>query len=189
MKKFIKENKLLVFLLIITLFSLISGILFHATLNEEDKLLITNNINNLLKESKESFIKNIFNINILSLTIWILGISIIGIILVIIIYCFKCFIFSFELISFIATLKLNKIIFIILYLLPKTINIILLFYLSYFSIYYSICLFQFIFKNKAINFKNITKKYIKILIINIILNSINSIINYYIIYKLLKINF
>ena len=189
MKKIIKENKVLVFLLSITILSIIGGIIFHATLQEEDKLIIVNNINELIKENKESLIENILYTNITTSIIWLLGISIIGIIIVILLYCFKCFIYSFELISFITTLKIKKILFIIIYFLPKTINLILLFYLSYFSIFYSIYLFKFIFLNKNINFKNITKKYMKILLISIILNALNSFINYYVIYKMLKINF
>ena len=188
MKKFIKENKLLSILLLITIISFIAGILFHATLKEEEFNIITNNINDLLKNHNETILNNIINTNITTITLWLLGISIIGVLLILILYILKVFIFSFELISFITTLKIKKIGFILFYFLPKTFNILLLFILSYFSIEYSINLFKYLFMHKNINFNKSTKKYVKILLINIVLNISISLINYYIVLKLLKIN-
>ena len=117
--------------------------------------------------------------------IWILGISIFGTIIVLILYLFKVFIFGFELVSLLVNLNIGHIIFIVIYMLPSLFNLVIYFILTLFSISYSISLFKILFLKKNYNLSNITKKYIKILGVSLLFNLLSSIIEVFIIPKIL----
>ncbi len=192
MKK-IRKHKLLSFLLLITILSIITSIIFSAILSIENKKIISNNINELIKSYsnnkyiiKDISINSITNLIIIAI-IWLIGISIIGSLISGLIYIFKTFILSFEIISLITTLKINNYIFIILYILPKLINNILLFIITYYSISYSIYLLRYIFYKEKYNLKAITKKYLKILIVVIIINLLVIPIELFILPKIYKL--
>lgn len=184
--KYIKRNKLLSFYIFITVLVFILGILYHSILPNELKEIVKDNTNNIIKNKINlNEIKNIIlNNSIYSIIIWILGISIIGSIIVLILFEFKVFIYSFELTSLIINLKLNNILFIIIYLIPKTINIIIYFIITYYSINYSIYLFKYLILKKNYNIKSITNKYIKVLIKSQIILLISLILEIFIVPKL-----
>lgn len=194
MLKFIKRNKLLSILTLLTIFIFIIGILYPAVIDNNTKNIISKNINGLISTIQNNitfkdFFKTLSSNYIYTIIIWILGISIFGIAIVLILYLFKVFIFGFELSSLFINLKLSNIIFIILYMLPNLLYITIYFILVLFSISYSITLFKMIFLHKNYNIRIITKKYTKVLLIALILILLLSIITTFITPKLIKIFF
>ncbi len=191
MLKFIKNNKLLFILIVFTLISLISGILFNTLIDTNTKKDITNNINSLITNYNsqsnliKSFIPTFTSSLFLDLLIWIFGISIIGCIIVLFLFLFKVFIFGFELVSLLVNLNIGRIIFIIIYMLPSLFNLVIYFILTLFSISYSISLFKILFLKKNYNLSDITKKYIKILGVSLLFSFLSSIIEIFIIPKIL----
>ncbi len=191
MLKFIKNNKLLFILIVLTLVSLISGILFNTLIDTNTKKDITNNINSLITNYNsqsnliKSFIPTFTSSLFLDLLIWIFGISIIGCIIVLFLFLFKVFIFGFELVSLLVNLNIGRIIFIIIYMLPCLFNLVIYFILTLFSISYSISLFKILFLKKNYNLSDITKKYIKILGVSLLFSFLSSIIEIFIIPKIL----
>ena len=191
MLKFIKNNKLLFILIALTFISLISGILFNTLIDTNTKKDITNNINSLITNYNsqsnliKSFIPTFTSTLFLDLLIWIFGISIIGCIIVLFLFLFKVFIFGFELVSLLVNLNIGRIIFIIIYMLPSLFNLVIYFILTLFSISYSISLFKILFLKKNYNLSDITKKYIKILGVSLLFSFLSSIIEIFIIPKIL----
>ncbi len=191
MLKFIKNNKLLFILIVFTLISLISGILFNTLIDASTKKDITNNINSLITNYNsqsnliKSFIPTFTSSLFLDLLIWIFGISIIGCIIVLFLFLFKVFIFGFEFVSLLVNLNLGRIIFILIYMLPSLFNLVIYFILTLFSISYSISLFKILFLKKNYNLSDITKKYIKILGVSLLFSFLSSIIEIFIIPKIL----
>ena len=95
------------------------------------------------------------------------------------------FIFGFELVSLLVNLNIGRIIFIIIYMLPCLFNLVIYFILTLFSISYSISLFKILFLKKNYNLSDITKKYIKILGVSLLFSFLSSIIEIFIIPKIL----
>lgn len=194
MKKIIKklkEKKLFIIIFIICLISFIAGILLPSILSEENKEIITNSIknffltmeNNKLNTSK-LLIKTMSNNIIINITIWILGISIIGIPIVITILSYKYLSVSFTISSIINIYKINGIFKALIYILPNIINLFIFFIITYYSISFSIMLFNYLFRKKEFNKKNTVNRYIKLLVISIIILITSSVIETYIIPKL-----
>ena len=194
MIKFIKRNKLLSILALLTILTFLIGILYPAVVDNNTREIISKNITDLISSIKNNmsfkdFFKLLSSNYTFIIIIWILGISIFGTIIVLILYLFKLFIFGFELSSLIINLKLSNIIFIILYTLPNLLYIAIYFILVLFSISYSITLFKMIFLHKNYTIRIITKKYIKVLLVSLLLILLLSIINIFITPKLIKIFF
>ena len=194
MIKFIKRNKLLSILAHLTILTFLIGILYPAVVDNNTREIISKNITDLISSIKNNmsfkdFFKLLSSNYTFIIIIWILGISIFGTIIVLILYLFKVFIFGFELSSLIINLKLSNIIFIILYTLPNLLYIAIYFILVLFSISYSITLFKMIFLHKNYTIRIITKKYIKVLLVSLLLILLLSIINIFITPKLIKIFF
>ena len=167
-----KKNKLLKILIILTIIIVIISIYLSATLDKTTKEEITNNIivlKNTIKTSKitnlSTLIKSFSNNLITASIIWLLGISIIGIPIVLGIYLFKVLLLTLEIIFFIINIKYTNIFFIFIYLLPSILNILIYFILIYYSINYSLILIKVLFFKKDYKLKQITKRYIKILLL------------------------
>jgi len=190
MLKFIKKNKTLFILILLTVIASISGSLFNAFLDTETKKEIANNINQMMSTLSQTtdlkMIVNTFlsNFSLISL-IWLLGISIIGIPIILFLYLLKVFILFFETISLISNLGLTKFLFIILYILPSLINIIIYFFLVYYSLNFSRYLIKIIFLKRDYNFKIITKRYTKIYLIVFLLMLITTLLESLLIPKIL----
>lgn len=180
----IKKNKILFIMIILTIITFILGIMFNTLIGQESKKIISNNID-LLINNKLIIPKNIIINNlIMTIIIYILGISIIGIIIILPIYLFKVFILSFEIISLITNLHIKNILVIIFYILPNIINILIYFIICYYAINYSIYLIKNLFFNKKYNMYLITKKFLIIFIISLVLIVFSSGIEIFLLPKL-----
>lgn len=190
----IKARKILSIMTIITIISLILGTLFISILSKDNKELITSNVIDFFAAIKSNnlnynqiLVKSLTNNLLLNIIIWLLGISIIGIPIVIILLFIKSFILSFTFTSIIYTYKYKGIISAIIYVMPHIINLLLSFVLIYYSITFSKSLFNYLFKKKECNRKELVNRYLKLLVISTFLFIISSIIETYIIPILIRL--
>lgn len=190
----IKARKILSIMTIITIISLILGTLFISILSKDNKELITSNVIDFFSAIKSNnlnynqiLVKSLTNNLLLNIIIWLLGISIIGIPIVIILLFIKSFILSFTFTSIIYTYKYKGIISAIIYVIPHIINLLLSFVLIYYSITFSKSLFNYLFKKKECNRKELVNRYLKLLVISTFLFIISSIIETYIIPILIRL--
>lgn len=192
--KKLKTKKLFILVFAITLLCFLAGILLISMLSKSNKELIINSLNNFytsLKENKISstnlLYKTMTSNLILNIIIWVLGISIIGIPIVIFILGFKSLSLGFTISSLIYTYKFNGLLKAIIYLIPNIINIFIVFVLVYYSISFSINLFNYLFRKIEFNKRVIVKRYLKILIVAILLSILTSVTESFILPKLFNL--
>lgn len=192
--KKIKTKKLFILVFAITLLCFLAGMLLISMLSKSNKELIINSLNNFytsLKENKISstnlLYKTMTSNLILNIIIWVLGISIIGIPIVIFILGFKSLSLGFTISSLIYTYKFNGLLKAIIYLIPNIINIFIVFILVYYSISFSINLFNYLFRKIEFNKRVIVKRYLKLLIVAILLSILTSVTESFILPKLFNL--
>lgn len=188
----VKQNKLLFILLLIMILFTILGILFPALINSENKVLIKNSIENFMTSIDKNnidyisaFISSLTNNIIVTILIWILGISIIGVPIILISIAFKSFLTGFSITSIFITYGIKGTLIAIVYTLPNIINQLGSFLLGYYAISFSIMIYKSVFKKETRNWQPIVKRYIKIGIFFIIFSIVVSIIESYLIPKIL----
>lgn len=188
-----KVNKLLLILLISTIISFILGCLFISIVDNNGRSLIKESINSYFDgifDGKTNYINGLYTIlprNIFTnIIIWLVGISIIGIIIVSCLLLFKSFLVGFSLSSIIYTYGFKGILISIIYMISEVINLFIIFLLTYYSISFSILLFNYLFRKKEYNRKIIMKRYIKIFIICLGITILNSLISIFLIPNLLR---
>lgn len=191
-RKIRKSNKLILKLMIISIISVLIGIFYIAILSNSNKVLIKENLETYFKSlNKLNYIKALIKCltsNMITISsIWLLGISIIGVFLIIIILIIKSFALGFTISSLIYFYKLKGIIISIIYIIPLIINLFVIIILSYYGIIFSKNLNRLLFLKKDVNFKNIMRKYIKILLFSTICIVISSLIEIYIVPNILKL--
>jgi len=180
------QKKLYIFLIGLALLSLISGIIFIFLIKEENLTEISKKITIYFTEINNAnklniLINSIINNFIYIITIWILGISLIGLPIILIIFIFKNFITGLSISSIIYTYKINGIIKTIIHIFPhQIILLIILLLIFFYSISFCIKLFKYLFLKKIINFKEVMQKYLKILIISLLVTLFTSIYEAYI---------
>ncbi len=191
--KKVKFKKIPLVILIITIISLILGILFLAIISKSNKELVSETLDNFFKSiSQKKFNTNIALFNSLSnniiidLTIWLLGISIIGIPIIILILSTKSFVLGFSISSIIYNYGLKGIILTLIYIIPHTINLLVTILLSYYSINFSIMLFNLLFRKKEYSKKSMVNRYIRILVFATIAYLTSSVIEAYVVPKILS---
>lgn len=192
--KKLKTKKLFILVFAITLLCFLAGMLLISMLSKSNKELIINSLNNFytsLKENKISstnlLYKTMTSNLILNIIIWVLGISIIGIPIVIFILGFKSLSLGFTISSLIYTYKFNGLLKAIIYLIPNIINIFIVFILVYYSISFSINLFNYLFRKIEFNKRVIVKRYLKLLIVAILLSILTSVTESFILPKLFNL--
>ena len=184
------KRKIFIILLVISIISLVVGILFLALLDNNGKKIVSDTIKNYVTNNnydKKELLLLLKNNILITIVMWFLGVSLFGFIFEIIFLIVKSFTLGFSISSFIYTYKVKGIIIGFIYLLPSIFNLILYFILGFFAINYSIYLFKYIFKNKEYNLKLIMRKYIKILIISVFLLLCSTLIQFFVIPMILKL--
>ena len=191
-RKIRKSNKLILKLMIISIISVLIGIFYIAILSNSNKVLIKENLETYFESlNKLNYIKALIKCltsNMITISsIWLLGISIIGVFLIIIILIIKSFALGFTISSLIYFYKLKGIIISTIYIIPLIINLFVIIILSYYWIIFYKNLNRLLFLKKDVNFKNIMRKYIKILLFSTICIVISSLIEIYIVPNILKL--
>ncbi len=197
MKKIInklKDKKQFILIFLICVVAFIIGVLLPSILNEENRKIIETSLNSFFDTIKnnqlktnELLFKTLTSNIIIDLILWLLGISIIGIPIVIILLSYKSLSLGFTISSIISTYKLNGIIKALIYIVPNTINLFIFFVISYYSISFSLMLFNYLFRKKEYNKKIIVKRYLKLLVISIIILIFSSVIETYVVPKLFSL--
>lgn len=189
----IKKRKIFLIICIIILLSIIIGILYLAMLNKEGKEIVLNTINTYFKDlnSSKAINNNLVNVlkNNIILTgiMWFLGVSLVGVIFEVLFLILKGFSLGFSISSFIYVFKFKGIYIGLVYLLPSIFNLLIYLILGFFAINYSIYLYKYLFKNAAINLSLLMKKYLKVLVLSLILLIISSVIEVFLIPNVLKL--
>lgn len=191
--KKVKLKKVPLVILIITIISLILGILFLAVISKSNKELVTQTLNNFFKNiSEDKFNTNVALFNslsnnmIINITIWLLGISIIGIPIIILILSTKSFILGFSISSIIYNYGIKGVILALIYIIPHIFNLFITIVLSYYSINFSIMLFNLLFRKKEYSKKSMVNRYIRILVFATIAYLTSSVIEAYVVPKILS---
>ena len=175
LKKIFTYKNLLIFLVSFLIINLIIGIIFYLHLNDSDKIIINSNITNYFKVNDSYNYLNIFKNSLINnigngLLIWLLGISVIGIIIVIFIYFSETFSIGFSIASIFGAYKTKGIIGLISYLFPSKLGyLIMLFIIIFHAIRFSSKIIRYLFLKHDIDLRIEFKKYIKILIIIILI--------------------
>lgn len=179
---FIKKNKLFALLLFLTFCAFVIGILLPSVLDNDTKGEISSKIINMFSNVKgnrvgefNNFRDVLFNNSINIILIWLFGISIAFIPLIIILYLSRVVLFGLNISFLIINIKSCNLLFIIIYLIPLLFNILILFFLSYYAINYSLILIKLLFFKKNYNLKAINKRYIRVFILTLLCSLISSI--------------
>ena len=197
MKKIIKklkDKKQFIIIFVICIVAFIIGVLLPSILNEENRKIIQASLNSFFDTIKnnqlktnELLFKTLTSNIIIDLILWLLGISIIGIPIVIILLGYKSLSLGFTISSIISTYKLNGVIKVLIYIVPNIINLFIFFVISYYSISFSLMLFNYLFRKKEYNKRVIVNRYLKLLVISIIILIFSSVIETYVVPKLFSI--
>ena len=189
---FMKKKKLFSTLVITGLIGIILCGIFLLFLNDSSIEIMGSSINTYFNNIKSNSIKysnnfivglvNSFSIGIIIL---LLGISMVGGVFIILIFGIKCFMVSLSFFSIIYLYGINGILLSIIYIIPYFINMLLLFILSYYAISFSILIFKYFFRGVSYNRKVIIKRYIKILGLCLIGFLITTLIDVFLVPKIL----
>lgn len=187
------QKRKYLFLIIIMLIGLISGVVFTFFINSSDKLLVSEeiksfftnlNISNKLDILFNSIISNSFYY----ILVWLLGLSIFGCFLVIFLLFFKCFILGFGFTSILVNYGFKGILLGFFSYFPYYfLFIFLLLLISYYSINFSIRFFRVLFLKEKLNISMYFKKYNYILSFVLIGGVICSILETYLLPLLLNL--
>ena len=168
-----KLKKKYVFLIIIVIIGIVTGILFSNILSMEDSKLVSNKIteyfNNLKNDVPINYLTNLITSlknNLLYIgAIWLLGLSVIGLLFNNFILFFKSFILGFSIGSIINIYLYSGIVLSFLYIFPSLLlNIIIFLIMTSFANDFSLSLFNLLFKKKDIKFSPLVKHYCKALL-------------------------
>ena len=177
LKKIIKyDKKIMTFLNVIAIVGIIAGSIFMIVLSKNDKETVLNSIKDFfdkLINNKFNFagtLKNSLISNLLfSFIIWVIGISVVGVLIVIFIIFYKSFTLGFTISSIIYTYSIKGALLALIYVFPHmVINLLIMLYLSSYSIKLSIILIKSILKKDNLNFKAFINNYSKVFLISII---------------------
>lgn len=169
-----KYYKLLLFLLAT---SVVIGILYGVFISKSDKAFVVGEIQKFFDGMKQienisyssSFFRVILSQAIFVFGMWFLGISIIGIPFILFWYLLKGFYFGFSIASMVMTFGLKGILAIFTYTFPhQFIFLVVGLLLTFYATHFSIKLFSYLFLHRTIHFREVTKKYIKVLVICLI---------------------
>ena len=163
----IGQKQKYLFLIVISLIGIVSGILFIFFISKTDKSLVKDEISLFFEglcENKLNYVSSIINsisTNFLYfIIIWILGISIIGFPIIIFLLFLKSFILGFSISSIIYNFGIKGILLSFFYQFPHSLILLVLFILiSFYAINFSIRLFKVLFLKENINLNPYFKRY------------------------------
>jgi len=186
------QKKLFVGLIITGIIAILLGLFFVAILKIADKELIKTTITNFMKQVKtqrlfyqEAMIQSILGNTIKEVLLFFLGLSIIGLPIIFIIYLSQAFTLGFSISSILYVYKCKGILLSLIYCTPLIINLLIFLILSYYALLFSKYLFYHLFLKKELSFKKIMKRYIKVFGIGTICLLLSSLIEVFLIPKLL----
>lgn len=196
LKNSIHINKnLFVFLLVIVIVGIVSGSIFSAIIDANDKKLVVSYLNdffNNVKSGKLSYDTSIINTLFFTVgfavIIWLLGVSVIGFFIVIFMLFMKAFVLGFSIGSIIINFKLKGILVGAVYAFPhQIINILIFMLLSAFALIVSFKIMKCMSAKKTLDFKGVMNRYVTVLIFSLVMLVITSVYEAYLMPKILNI--
>ena len=189
-----KIRKLLIVLVLVTIVSFILGMLFISILSDSNQELVKVSVNSYfdgISKGNMLYLKSLYSILMsnlfLILFVWVIGISIIGVFCVLGILIFKSFLVGFSFMSILYTYGLKGILLALIYIIPEMFNLFIIFVLVYYSISFSVLLFNYLFRKKEYNRRVVVTRYLKILIVSLIFIIVTSFVSAFIIPNVLRI--
>ena len=188
------SKNLFVFLLVLVIVGVAAGSFFASILGEEDKRLVLEYLNNFFNNSlnnnleyNESFFNTLIFTLGYALIVWLLGISVIGFILVIGFLFIKSFIIGFSIGSLIVNFHLKGVLFSIGYVFPHhIINLLIYIIVSGYALYLSFKIIGAFTGKKEIDFKNIMNKYCFVLGFSLVILTLTSLYEVYVMPSLMN---
>ena len=172
LKSNIRINKnLFVFLVVIIAVGIAAGSVFVTVLNNEDKVMVSDYLNNFLNNLNSNNLNysgTLVNTLIFTLggafLIWLLGISVIGFILILLFLFIKAFALGFSIGSIIINFNFKGILIALVYIVPHhIINMMIFLLISSYALILSYRLINSFTKKKSFEFKGILNKYLFVL--------------------------
>ena len=172
LKSNIRINKnLFVFLVVIIAVGVASGSVFVTVLNDSDKIMVSDYLNNFLNNLNSNNLNysgTLVNTLIFTLggafLIWLLGISVIGFILILLFLFIKAFALGFSIGSIIINFNFKGILIALAYIVPHhIINMMIFLLISSYALILSYRLINSFTKKKSFEFKGILNKYLFVL--------------------------
>ena len=172
LKSNIRINKnLFVFLVVIIAVGIAAGSIFVTVLNNEDKIMVSDYLNNFLNNLNSNNLNysgTLINTLIFTLggalLIWLLGISVIGFILILLFLFIKAFALGFSIGSIIINFNFKGILIALAYIVPHhIINMMIFLLISSYALILSYRLINSFTKKKSFEFKGIFNKYLFVL--------------------------
>ncbi len=184
LKKEILSKKIIILVVfIVFILGLLFGSIYITLLNNSNKKVVLDSVNNYYSSFNKISITDKFNIfksNLSSnliyyIVMWLLGLSIIGLPIIVFMVFMRFFVTGFNISSLFACYKLKGLKYVLVYLVPSNIILLLLsIFLGIYSVNISIRLATNIIKKKTINFGTFMGKYFFILLISILVVVITS---------------
>lgn len=172
LKSNIRINKnLFVFLVVIVAVGVASGSIFVTVLNDSDKIMVSDYLNNFLNNLNSNNLNYngtlintlIFTLG-LAILIWILGISVIGFALILLFLFIKAFSLGFSVASIIINFNFKGILIALAYVVPHhIINLMIYLLISSYALVLSYRLISSFTKKKNFDFKGIFNRYLFII--------------------------
>lgn len=189
------DKKYVLFSLILVILGIITGSLFIVILNSTDKNLVIEYISSFIDNIKNGGINNVDLLKnaIISNYIVIFILIIVGFTsflfpINVLILFYKSFIIGFSLSSFILTYGIKGTLLSIFYILPHLlINILIFCLLMAFTLKISISMIKCVIKRKDVNMRQYFNKYLSIIIMSIIIITLTSLYEAYVVPYLLKL--
>ena len=191
-----KIIKTKVFKILLILFGIgfVFGIVSFFITDKVDKSTIEVNLINYINNIKNNdlnYSNAIINTIVQNLKytsiIWMCGIIFIFVIIVPLLIIFKGILISFTILNIISVFNIKGVLYAIIILFPCTIiNLLVILFMSYYSIHFSLKCYKAIKHNKYINLKDFIKNYSLIYIVLCFISVINSFIEIYFISNVLK---
>ena len=196
LKRNIHINKnLFVFLLVIVIIGIISGSIFSIIISGEDKDLVLNYLNNFFTNigvNKLNYNSSLINCLVFTLIfailLWLLGISVIGFFIILFLLFLKTFILGFSVSCIIMNFNIKGVVYAFIYIFPhQIINILVFMLISAYGLIMSFKIMRCFNGRRVLDFKNLFKKYIIVLVVSLFVLTITCLYEIYIMPKVLHI--
>ncbi len=189
------DKKYVLFSLILVVLGIVTGSLFIVILNNTDKNLVIEYISDFTSNIKNSSINNLdllknalINNYIVIFLLLIIGFTSFLFPINVLVLFYKSFIIGFCLSSFILTYGIKGSLLSIFYILPHLlINILIFCLLTAFTLKISISMIKCVIKKKDVNMRQYFNKYLSIIIMSIVIITLTSLYEAYVVPYLLKL--
>ncbi|MEG1495048.1 MAG: stage II sporulation protein M [Bacilli bacterium] len=185
----IKQKRIYLFLFILLLIGVGIGIVFVTILSNGDKKIVMEQLGDFFKQFRTmdnlNYGRGLMNSLLANLLyvigVWLLGISIIGLPVILFLLFMKGFIVGFSISSIISIYGFKGVLGVIAYLFPHhLLGLLMVVVLSFYAVTFSIKLFLSLFLHKNINLRAVMHKYIKILLLMLVIAVVVSLLEIFI---------